>query len=225
LDVAAVSISEAKRDAPTLDAVKPDAVEAPDVERPRDGGANPTAAVRSNLELIWLAGPRRRSARVEPLAPARDRVQFTASAELRDKLERLQALMRSSVPDGDLAAVIEAAVTDKLERMEAVATTDTSARTRQVPAAVKRAVLERDGGRCCYVDAQGRRCTASSRLEFHHRRPFALGGDHSLGNVSLLCRLHNLHLAEVDFGTEAVARHRRASGAGAFAGRPDLGPG
>ncbi len=32
---------------------------------------------------------------VQPLAPERYRVQFTASASLRDKLERLQALMRS----------------------------------------------------------------------------------------------------------------------------------
>jgi hypothetical protein len=60
-----------------------------------------------------------RPARIEPLAPARYRVQFTASAQLRGKLERLRALMRSSVPDGDLAAVIEAAVTEKLERLEA----------------------------------------------------------------------------------------------------------
>jgi hypothetical protein len=37
---------------------------------------------------------------VEPLAPARYQVRFTASAELREKLERLQSLMRSSVPDG-----------------------------------------------------------------------------------------------------------------------------
>jgi hypothetical protein len=44
---------------------------------------------------------------VEPLRPERYRVQITASAELRDKLERLQALMGE-----DLAAVIEAAVTE-----------------------------------------------------------------------------------------------------------------
>jgi hypothetical protein len=56
-----------------------------------------------------------RRATVEPLAPLRYKVQFTASAELRDKLQRLQALMRASVPDGDLAAVIDAAVTEKLE--------------------------------------------------------------------------------------------------------------
>ena len=38
--------------------------------------------------------------RVEPLAPARYKIQFTASAELHDKLERRRALTRSTVPDG-----------------------------------------------------------------------------------------------------------------------------
>ncbi len=54
-----------------------------------------------------------------PLAPARYKVQFTASSELKDKIERLRGLMRGSVPDGDLAAIIEEAVTEKLERLEA----------------------------------------------------------------------------------------------------------
>ena len=45
-------------------------------------------------------------AMVEPIAPSRWKVQFTASAELRDKLDRLRSLMRSSVPDGDIAAII-----------------------------------------------------------------------------------------------------------------------
>ena len=52
---------------------------------------------------------------VEPLAPSRYRVQFTASAELHQKLERLVALM----PGNDLAAVVEVAVTEKLQRIEA----------------------------------------------------------------------------------------------------------
>ena len=56
---------------------------------------------------------------VQPLSSAKYKIQFTASAELRDKLERLRDLMRSSVPDGDLAAIIEDAVTEKLERLEA----------------------------------------------------------------------------------------------------------
>src|SRR5262245_4303802 len=63
--------------------------------------------------------PARRPAVVEPLAPSRYQVRFTASEELRDKLERLQALMRSSVPDGDLGRIIDIAISEKLERIEA----------------------------------------------------------------------------------------------------------
>jgi 5-methylcytosine-specific restriction endonuclease McrA len=181
---------------------------------------------------------------IEPLSPARYRVQFTASAELRDKLERLQALMRSSVPDVDLAAVIEAAVTEKLEKLESrrvarvkaprkgLAQTDTSPSSRHVPAAVRRAVHERDEGRCRYVDDQGQRCKARVGLELHHRRPFGLGGDHAPANVSTLCRGHNRYLAAIDYGRDAMARRggplqarsgrplRRAAGGGSGRSRP-----
>ncbi len=58
-------------------------------------------------------------AEVKPLSPARFKVAFTASAELCDKLERLQALMRASGDSADLASVIDAAVTEKLEKLEA----------------------------------------------------------------------------------------------------------
>jgi hypothetical protein len=161
-----------------------------------------------------------RPASVEPLAPARYKVQFTASAELHDKLERLRALMRSSVPDGDLGAIIEQAVTEKLERLEAarfaktkaprksLAQTDTRPSSGEVPAAVRRAVYERDGGRCRFVDEQGRRCTARDRLEFHHRHPHGYGGDRSPQNIRLMCRTHNQYLAEHDYGRQAMARHR-----------------
>ncbi len=170
---------------------------------------------------------------VSPLAPRRYKVQFTASEALRDKLERLRGLMRSTVPDGDLAAIIEQAVSEKLERLEArrfartakprktLAASDTSPRTRQIPAAIKRAVHERDGGRCRYLDEQGRQCGARDRLEFHHRRPFGFGGDHSVGNLALMCERHNNRLAEIDYGQQAMesapsvpADHRRA---GSFA--------
>jgi hypothetical protein len=169
------------------------------------------------------APPATPPASVQPLAPGRYRVQFTASAGLRDKLERLQALLRSSVPGADLAAVIEDAVTEKLERLEArrfglakaprkdLSQTETNPASRHIPAAVRRAVHERDGGRCRFVDEQGRRCTAGHDLEFHHRHPVAMGGDHSPQGIALACRAHNLYLAEVDFGRAAMALHRRAS--------------
>ena len=60
------------------------------------------------------AAPEKRPT-VAPLSPARYQVTFTASAELRDKLERLEAL----IPGSDLASIIDAAVSEKLERLEA----------------------------------------------------------------------------------------------------------
>ena len=130
--------------------------------------------------------------------------------------------MRPEVPDGDLAAIIEQAITEKLERLEArrfartstprsgLSKADTSPSSRHIPAALRRAVSERDGNRCRYVDEQGRRCPERKRLEYHHRLPFGLGGDHSPANIRLMCRAHNNYLAEHDYGREAIARHRRS---------------
>ena len=193
----------------------PDRVESP--------GLEPTPEITSPDSALTPALPGwPRPQRVEALSPGRYRVQFTASADLRDKLERLTALMRSSVPDGDLATIIEHAVTEKLERLEArrfaktnaprkgLADRDTSPSSRHIPAAVRRIVYERDGGRCRYVDEHGRRCTARDGLEFHHRHPFGHGGDHSPDGISLACKTHNRYLAEIDYGRQRMAKHQRA---------------
>ena len=156
---------------------------------------------------------------VEPLAPSRYKVSFTASGELREKLERLQALMHV-----DLAAVIEAAVTEKLERLEAkryaetkvprknLQQTDISPKSRYIPAAVRRAVRKRDGDQCRFVNDQGRRCTERRGLEFHHHDPFGRGGDHNPDQLSLMCRVHNAYLAERDYGKEVMKRYRGNGG-------------
>ena len=93
--------------------------------------------------------------------------------------------MRTEVPDGDIAAIIERAVAEKLERLEArrfaasaaprktLSDSDTSKASRHIPAAVRRAVRVRDGNRC-----------------------------------RLLCSLHSRHLAEHDYGQSAVKGRR-----------------
>jgi 5-methylcytosine-specific restriction endonuclease McrA len=72
-----------------------------------------------------------------------------------------------------------------------------------LPAAVKREVWQRDGGRCCFVDSRGVRCPATAALEFHHHRPHALGGPATESNLTLRCRLcrmrHNRHYAAYGF--------------------------
>jgi 5-methylcytosine-specific restriction endonuclease McrA len=129
--------------------------------------------------------------------------------------------MKSSIPDGDLAALIEDAVSEKLERLEArrFATTnrprkgpeetDTTPSSRHIPAPIRRAVYARDDGRCCFVDRSGRRCTARHDLEFHHRHGYARGGDHSVANLELQCPVHNQYLAELEYGRDRMQRYRK----------------
>jgi 5-methylcytosine-specific restriction endonuclease McrA len=164
------------------------------------------------------APPPAEPASVKPLAPARYKVEFTASAELRDKLERLTALM----PNADIATIIEEAVTEKLERLEAkrygktktprksVDETDTSPTSRYIPAPVRREVYERDAGQCTYIDPTGRRCTETKHLEFHHIQPYGQGGCHSPENVVLLCGSHNKFMAERDYGKGVMNRYRNS---------------
>ena len=57
---------------------------------------------------------------------------------------------------------------------------------RAIPAAVRRHVWQRDGGRCSYVDPQtGRRCNSTHLIEIDHIVPHALGGGADPGNLRL----------------------------------------
>jgi hypothetical protein len=84
-------------------------------------------------------------------------------------------------------------------------------RGRQVPAALRRAVFERDEGRCTFRSDSGERCRETAHLELHHLVPFARGGEHRLDNLTLRCRAHNALAAEQDFGRDFVALARDSS--------------
>ena len=63
---------------------------------------------------------------------------------------------------------------------------------RHIPAAVRRHVWLRDGGRCCYRDPlSGRRCTSSHLLQIDHLLPVAEGGGPEPPNLNLLCAAHH----------------------------------
>ena len=63
---------------------------------------------------------------------------------------------------------------------------------RSIPAAVKRQVWQRDGGRCSYVDREtGRRCNSRHLIEIDHILPYALGGGADPENLRLTCRAHH----------------------------------
>lgn len=180
------------------------------------GGKEEAAGADALLSLEDPApapAPAPRSAVVQPLAPERYRVQFTASAEMYEKLRLAQALLRHQIPNGDPAAIFERALTMLLESLtkQKLAATDRtrtprsksaqppqparpgadSAPSRHIPAETKRAVWRRDGGRCAFVSSSGRRCAEDGFLQFHHVVPYSAGGVATVGNIQLRCRAHN----------------------------------
>ena len=146
-------------------------------------------------------------AEVKPLAPQRYKIQITVSQETYDKLTRAQDLLRHVVPTGDPATILERALdllVANLERTKLSMTNrprlprDVKSTSRHIPAQVKRAVWQRDGGRCAFNGRQGR-CRETGFLEFHHVRPFASGGETSADNLELRCRSHNQYEADQCF--------------------------
>ena len=94
-------------------------------------------------------------------------IRFTASAEMRENLRLAQELLAHAVPSGDLFAVFDRALKlliadlqrktfGAVRRPRGVA--KPANESRHVPAAVRREVMRRDGGRCAFVAPDGRRC-------------------------------------------------------------------
>ena len=122
--------------------------------------------------------------------------------------------MRHANAEGDLAVVVERALDlllPKLEKQRLGKTSRPRPSREQSDAArvsrpTRRAVFERDGERCTFTDAEGRRCPATTWLELDHVVPRARGGTSEVGNLRVRCRAHNALYAEQTFGREHVER-------------------
>ncbi len=209
--------------------------------RPDVPASMSAVATQASLPAAATAAPAHaapepsRRPRVEPLSAERYELRVTIGRELRDKIQRAADLMRHANPDGDVETVLERAVdmlVAKLERQR-LAKTDRPrdvappSEPGHVPAAVVRAVFERDGARCTYVDARGKRCTCCTWLEIDHIVPRARGGTGDLDNLRVRCRAHNKMWAEQCFGKELVdasiaLRRRSWDAAGAELARRGL---
>jgi hypothetical protein len=176
---------------------------------------------------------------VRPLAEDRYEIRFTASESTCDKLRLAQDMLRHAVPSGDIAVVIDRALAvllDELARKKFAATTrardeaggpdlpaesgqdsagcDGESASRYIPAAVRRTVWLRDGGRCAFASAAGKRCGTTAFIEFHHVEPFAAGGPATAENIQLRCRAHNSYEAQLYFDPAGLADATTCPGAG-----------
>lgn len=131
--------------------------------------------------------------------PGGYRLEVTIDLEAYRAFQRIQELLRHAIPSGDPGQLVSMALKTLLrdvERRKLAAVHRPRANglrvshTRQVPAAVKRAVWARDQAQCAFVGTEGR-CRERGFLELHHLVPFAAGGVASVENLQLRCRTHN----------------------------------
>jgi hypothetical protein len=80
-----------------------------------------------------------------------------------------------------------------------------------IPAAVRRAVWERDEGRCTWPLDGGGRCGSTYRLELDHIDPWARWGEETVDGLRILCRVHNHLAARQTFGARFMARYAGAA--------------
>jgi hypothetical protein len=186
---------------------------------------------------------------VEPLTADLRRLHVTVSARLLKKLDAARDGLSHAVPNATAEQVIETALDLLLEKqarargqvkrprktLEAAAgaapiAADPPHHRRggpraAIPAAVRRAVWARDGGRCCWPLDGGGTCGSTHRLELDHVVPWAKGGDDSIANLRLACSRHNALGARREFGARVSGRYRArlrpgAAGPGAPPRRP-----
>ena len=143
-------------------------------------------------------------------------MQFTADERLKHKLDRVTELLRHANPTGDLAAIVERAVDLLLADVEKkrLGKTERPRLSRQggsgkrqlaaVTRAAQRETYARDGERCSFVSADGKRCGARGFLELDHIVPRALQGSGDSGNLRVVCAAHNRWFAEQIFGRERI---------------------
>lgn len=179
----------------------------------------------AQVESDARSSPASVAVELAPASRALFDLHFRVGQGAHDKWRYAQALLSHSIPGGDAEAVFERAVDALIaecEKTKFAATSRPRSRPRptsaprHVPAHVKRAVWERDQGRCTFVGNTGHRCGSRNLLEFDHADPVARGGEATVDRMRLRCRAHNQYEAERLFGAEFMdakrgeARHAAA---------------
>ena len=163
------------------------------------------------------AAPRAHRESVEPLTAEESRVHVTVSRRFLAKLEAARAALSHSHPGAGMEELLEAGLDLLLDRhakrkglvKKPRREPRPSSSPDHVPAHVRRAIWERDGGRCQWPVASGGICGSTHRLELDHVHPRALGGAATIENTRLLCDVHNDLAAREAFGDDWMDRFTR----------------
>ncbi len=154
----------------------------------------------------------------------RQKVSFSVSNLVAEKLEYAKGLLSSKYPEGvGLEAVLDEVLECLLDSrcpkrrnarrvLRQAKKTQSSSPTKGIPIAVRDAVYARDGHRCSFRGVGNKRCTSTWDLEIDHTTPRTHGGRNEIENLRVLCRAHNLHEACRVLGKDVVEKHLPSPG-------------
>jgi hypothetical protein len=133
-----------------------------------------------------------------------------------ETLERTKEALSHSHPGASTEEILMACMQLMLAKkakqkglVEKPLETPRPSRTEHIPAHVRRAVMERSGGRCEWVFENGERCSSAYQVEVDHVVPRACGGRATVENTRAVCRGHNQLAARRVFGDAFMERFIR----------------
>jgi hypothetical protein len=212
--VTAVRLPAARPVAATLELRAPPANVAP----ASSAGGSPDEPVDANSPARIVNAPtsHRERDHVDPLTAELSRLHATVSRQFLAKLAAARDALSHSHPGATMEEILGAGLdlllAESARRKGLVAKPQRKLRPSKpghIPAAVKRAVWERDRGCCQWPVDGGGICGSTYQLELDHRTPKALGGSSTVDDVRILCRRHNLLAARQAFGDEWMSRFIR----------------
>jgi hypothetical protein len=146
--------------------------------------------------------------------PLSSRGMILIDEELEGLIQRSFELECHAVPDGDRLKLAKRAFRSLIARAEknkrATAERPRPAPTnptKTIPRASTRAMFEKHGDQCSFVDpSTGERCGSRIFIQRNHRRMRVHGGTHDADNLDPHCGPHNRFLAALALGRERIQR-------------------
>ena len=201
-------------DLPTL--VEPLSVNGETADSPTSQlGLDPVGTLQSSPTTVRM-DPLPVGARLEPRSAGRYTLHCAVDQETNELLRYVQSLLGHTLPSGDVGEIHKRSLRvlaheleqQKFGKCSRPGQQRGSKNARYIPLEVKRALWERDDGRCSFVGTGGKRCDARAPLQFDHLDPVARGGRSTVANVRLLCRAHNQFEAERTYGADFMRGKR-----------------
>jgi 5-methylcytosine-specific restriction endonuclease McrA len=202
--------------------------------------ADAVAVRAHELALTHPARAVERRDEVEPLTADLRRLHITVDAQFLKMLDTARDGLSHSIPGASMEQVLKAALEILLEKQararglvkkprKSVGTSAATATPKEtpipdfidpphrrtgprqaIPAAVRRAVWARDGGRCSWPLDGGGVCGSTHRLEFDHIVPWARWGGETVDDLRVTCHPHNALAARAAFGDRCMDRYAPA---------------